>query len=444
MNGLDVQLSGGVQGAGSGGYSVPIFRMNQGVNAATANPNARVAPSGGIDLYKELVGNEALDPTSLLRDEFDNGVMELNNWLAELSMKGYDPTNVDYSDQNSMNLYREFENRKLQLKKQADDLVMSRKMKESMIPKGIIVDVEGDAKNVAEKSFETNYTTAFDGLSKNFSRSGYMAGDELDIALNVFADGLALIEQGYLSDREQVKDNPELLRRVDAEYKKALGAAVKPLLKTESEMAQKRLDLEIAKLNLRAQQVQQDNDSVFFIAQDKRDAPLTGRYAEQQQYDYAQASFPAVDVTTSEVVGIMDGKAVPIRANGIKADVMEILPVDVNGLPIVGNDEFKNSLDWSGKYDVFAVGLGTASRKKKVDGIKGAATEIGEEDVKVPVYLNAVTILGKSKNKNMQQGYMDMKKMADMQSQSSPSTMSSTPRKTQTNTPKGFDPNNPL
>jgi hypothetical protein len=67
------------------GFQVPVFRMNQGINAATANPLSR----GGMGQTMDMVSESqfGLNPNVLAmadeaaRQEFYTGVDELNQFV---------------------------------------------------------------------------------------------------------------------------------------------------------------------------------------------------------------------------------------------------------------------------------------------------------------------------------------------------------------------------
>lgn len=423
MNGIDFGITQGVQGAGSGGYSVPIFRLNQGTNAATATTKARGSNIDG--LYADIVGDGDLDPTSALRATFDNDVIELNNWVASVMEKGYDPINPDYSDPTSVQLYREFQDKRVQMKNMADNLRASLDYKKRMASKGYIVDPTDDAVQTLEESFETGYDKSVQELNKSISASGYTKGEGLDYAINTFSQGLAAIEQGYLSDREQVKGNANLLRKVDAAYSKAIGGAKTPMLKTESPYARERMNLEIAKYNLRAAQLasQQDQGEVRIFT-DKRDLdaqnidpnePLVGSFSEvlsqinnggQAQYEYAQAAYPTVKVTQSDGFVIENGVPKKSKVTNGEFDTFELLPVDESGTPIIDGSGGK----FSGRFGVFAVGMAKSTRKS------GKGQYSFDQEYDAVSYIPAESVIGRSKNKTLSKTLDEMNKLAKAQS----------------------------
>lgn len=411
-------MTQGVQGAGSGGYSAPIFRLNQGTNASTSTPNARGSNIDG--LYEDIVGSGDLDPTSALRATFDEDVIELNNWVASVMEKGYNPLQPDYSDPTSVQLYREFQDKRVQMRSMADNLRASLDYKKRMAAKGYIVDPTDDATQALEESFETGYDNSIRELNKSISASGYMKGEELNYAINAFSQGLEAIEQGYLSDREQVKGNANLLRKVDAAYLKAIGSAKQPMLKTESPYARERMNLEIAKLNLRAAQLASQDQGDVRIFTDKRDlssgslgddAVLAGTVSEvlsqinnEQgvQYEYAQAAYPSVKVTQSDGYVIENGVPKKSKVTNGEFDTFELLPVDESGMPIIDGSGGK----FSGRFEVFAVGMAKSKGKDEYE----------KDESQSVSYIPAESVIGRSKNKTLSKTLDEMNKLAKAQS----------------------------
>ena len=104
------------------GFQVPVFRMNQGVNAATANPMSRAAMQP-MEIISE--GQFGLKPDVLAmadastRAQFFAGVDELNQFVNKAAEFGIDPSKVDMSSPESFALNQEFRKRVQALQQQA-------------------------------------------------------------------------------------------------------------------------------------------------------------------------------------------------------------------------------------------------------------------------------------------------------------------------------------
>lgn len=110
------------QDTGGFGFQVPVFRMNQGVSAATANPMSRAAMQP-MEMISE--GQFGLNPNILAmadesaRAQFFAGVDELNQFVNKAAEFGIDPSKVDMSVPESFALNQEFRNRVQALQQQA-------------------------------------------------------------------------------------------------------------------------------------------------------------------------------------------------------------------------------------------------------------------------------------------------------------------------------------
>jgi hypothetical protein len=104
------------------GFQVPVFRMNQGVNAATANPMSRAAMQP-MEMVSE--GQFGLNPNIMamadetVRNEFFAGVDELNQFVNKAAEFGIDPSKVDMTVPESFALNQEFRKRVQGLQQQA-------------------------------------------------------------------------------------------------------------------------------------------------------------------------------------------------------------------------------------------------------------------------------------------------------------------------------------
>ena len=85
--------------SGGFGFQVPVFRMNQGVNAATANPLSRGGMGQPMDMVSE--SQFGLNPNVLAmadeaaRQQFYTGVDELNHFVNKAADFGIHPSKVD-------------------------------------------------------------------------------------------------------------------------------------------------------------------------------------------------------------------------------------------------------------------------------------------------------------------------------------------------------------
>jgi len=101
---------------------VPVFRMNQGVSAATANPMSRAAMQP-MEMISE--GQFGLNPNVMAmadeqsRAQFFAGVDELNQFVNKAAEFGIDPSKVDMTVPESFALNQEFRKRVQALQQQA-------------------------------------------------------------------------------------------------------------------------------------------------------------------------------------------------------------------------------------------------------------------------------------------------------------------------------------
>ena len=104
------------------GFQVPVFRMNQGISAATANPMSRAAMQP-MEMVSE--GQFGLNPNVMAmadeqsRAQFFAGVDELNQFVNKAAEFGIDPSKVDMSVPESFALNQEFRKRVQSLQQQA-------------------------------------------------------------------------------------------------------------------------------------------------------------------------------------------------------------------------------------------------------------------------------------------------------------------------------------
>lgn len=105
------------------GFEIPVFRMNQGVNASTANPMARGGAMQQADPVMESQFGLNLDVMARAEDaartQFYGGVNELNNFINTAAQFGIDPTKVDMSNPESFALNKQYRDMMSSLQQQA-------------------------------------------------------------------------------------------------------------------------------------------------------------------------------------------------------------------------------------------------------------------------------------------------------------------------------------
>ena len=108
------------------GFEIPVFRMNQGVNASTANPMARGGAMQQAEPVMESQFGLNLDVMARAEDaartQFYGGVNELNNFINMAAQFGIDPTKVDMSNPESFALNKQYRDMMSSLQKQAQDI----------------------------------------------------------------------------------------------------------------------------------------------------------------------------------------------------------------------------------------------------------------------------------------------------------------------------------
>lgn len=105
------------------GFEIPVFRMNQGVNASTANPMAREGAMQQAEPVMESQFGLNLDVMARAEDaaktQFYGGVNELNNFINTAAQFGIDPTKVDMSNPESFALNKQYRDMMNSLQQQA-------------------------------------------------------------------------------------------------------------------------------------------------------------------------------------------------------------------------------------------------------------------------------------------------------------------------------------
>ena len=105
------------------GFEIPVFRMNQGVNASTANPMARGGAMQQAEPVMESQFGLNLEVMARAEDaartQFYGGVNELNNFINTAAQFGIDPTKVDMSNPESFALNKQYRDMMNSLQQQA-------------------------------------------------------------------------------------------------------------------------------------------------------------------------------------------------------------------------------------------------------------------------------------------------------------------------------------
>lgn len=113
------------QETGGFGFQVPIFRMNQGINAATASPQARQSMTPA-DFAMEDFRVSPEDYQASLNEEaragLDQGLLELNDLVSKAAMAGIDATKIDMSNPASIAVNQMFRKKFQDVKNLSKDI----------------------------------------------------------------------------------------------------------------------------------------------------------------------------------------------------------------------------------------------------------------------------------------------------------------------------------
>ena len=355
MNPIDFQLTESVQGAGGAGFSVPIFRAGMPVDATTATPQAR---SGlGID-YLAGIEMDGLDPVSAMRDAFDQEVANTYEWIAGVVEKGYDPTKIDMSDPNSKAVYLDFMKKRQGLKRMADDLKLSGTLKKQG---DLIVDPTADAATVMGRGFKSNLLDIVKQQNSMFSAAGYDNEQTYGMAMEEYQVAGQQLLDAYLKQRELVKDNPDLLRKLESGYSEAKAARRPPMFTgginaKEAAMIEndrRALDLR-EKEYLLNKEGQEEGISQSTLNTKVTLQPSTGTAIS---YTSPRLTVPIVSVASARGFTLGGDGFVGETLPDIKVDRYEILPIDASGKPIVDGvqGKYSSAADVKG-FKVFAIG----------------------------------------------------------------------------------------
>jgi len=161
--------------SGGFGFQVPVFRMNQGVNAATANPLSRGAMGQPMDMVSE--SQFGLNPNVLAmadeaaRQQFYTGVDELNQFVNKAAEFGIDPSKVDMASPESFALNQEFRKRVQALQQQARGITTGAAQQaivEREEQKELMNLQKQEALLMADYQRGERYLTPFSNLEKSF------------------------------------------------------------------------------------------------------------------------------------------------------------------------------------------------------------------------------------------------------------------------------------
>jgi len=359
MNPIDISLTESVQGAGGAGFSAPIFRAGGGIDQGNATPQARGGQ--GMDYLAGIADMQGLDPVSSLRDAFDQEVTNTYEWITEVVAKGYDPTKMDMSDPNSKKVYLELMQRKQGLKKMADDLKLSGRMKE----KGnLLVDPTADATTIMNKGIESNLLNIAKGLSQTFTQSGYDNKEAFGMAMEQYQMNQEGLFKAYINQRDLLKDSPTQQRKLDAMYEESKAMLRMPTFsggisdyeKQQIDLGNRKFDFEQKKFNL------EQNDEVRQLRETVDNFDVNFDDGSSLRYTKSVLSVPPVRVASSKGYALDSRKGLQ---EGEYADIIidryEVIPVDKNGMPVR-----KDNLSKEGKpikldpnaisFKLFAVG----------------------------------------------------------------------------------------
>lgn len=107
------------------GFQVPIFRMNQGINASMASPQARQSMIP-VDFAMEDFRVSPEDYQLSLKEEaragLDQGLLELNDLVSKAAMAGIDATKIDMSNPASIAVNQMFRKKFQEVKDLSKDI----------------------------------------------------------------------------------------------------------------------------------------------------------------------------------------------------------------------------------------------------------------------------------------------------------------------------------
>lgn len=107
------------------GFQVPIFRMNQGINASMASPQARQSMIP-VDFAMEDFRVSPEDYQMSLKEEarvgLDQGLLELNDLVSKAAMAGIDATKIDMSNPASIAVNQMFRKKFQEVKDLSKDI----------------------------------------------------------------------------------------------------------------------------------------------------------------------------------------------------------------------------------------------------------------------------------------------------------------------------------
>lgn len=380
MNPIDLSLTESVQGAGGAGFSVPIFRAATAIDQTTATPQGRAG--AGID-YLADIQMDGLDPISAQRDVFDQEIASLNEWIAGVVEKGYDPRKIDYSDPNSTKVWLEFNKKKQVVKRLADNLRESNLAKRE---KDLFVNPKADLAEVRSKGFKPNLIDAVKQQNQMFSASGYDTKETYNMAMQEYKLAGEQLLDAYLAQKEMVKDNPDLVRKLEASYVEANAARRPPMYVgglNEKEQAQHSIDRQNLALREKEFQLKKDAAEVGLEEIEEAADVFSTATGKGVRYTKTRLPIPEIDIASARGYTINNGEIKNENLTGIKITGYETYPIDKAGNPIISDR--KGSVEVAG-FRTFAVGSATK---------KGSDNKVRF----VPVYINPDLTRNKHKGK---------------------------------------------
>ena len=364
MNPIDISFTESVQGAGGAGFAAPIFRAGMPPSDfASSTPQGRAGMGAdflaGIDM-------QGLDPLSSMRDAFDEEVGKTYEWIAAVLEKGYDPRKMDMSKPESKQVYIDFMKQKRTLQLMADDLKLSGRLKQdgrSLAP------ATATAQQALEMGDMPDFMQMVRESNKTFSSSGFSDQEAFGQAVQAYNEIGQGMFDAYMQFRDLAKDSPAKQKLLDAQFDMAVKSRQRPLFKGMTELQERRLAVDEARLNLQIQKLKMDGEKdAYKLDVEGKTNTVYLANGDSFTYESEVLSTPQVKFSSTEgyVLATLSaregggggGKQAVKRgiANSGTIDRYEIIAVDANGVPII-TDTPSATKDIKG-YKVFAVGEG--------------------------------------------------------------------------------------
>lgn len=107
------------------GFQVPIFRMNQGINASMASPQARqsmIPADFAMEDFRVSPEDYQMSLKEEARAGLDQGLLELNDLVSKAAMAGIDATKIDMSNPASIAVNQMFRKKFQEVKDLSKDI----------------------------------------------------------------------------------------------------------------------------------------------------------------------------------------------------------------------------------------------------------------------------------------------------------------------------------